>query len=106
MTILEKWQKAQTAMDRDGMEKCLHDDFKFMNYSQNAQFTKRDIINWILSGDIRRDKIRISYENSEVAVEHSYVSFKDGNRQAVLSFYTKRDGKLYTAETGATNVDQ
>tara|TARA_Y100001978_G_C23586231_1_gene381489 strand:- start:103 stop:246 length:144 start_codon:yes stop_codon:yes gene_type:complete len=46
------------------------------------------------------------YENSEVAVEHSYVSFKDGNRQAVLGFYTIRDGKLYTAETGATNVDQ
>jgi len=46
------------------------------------------------------------YENSEVAIEHFYFSFKDGNRQAVLSFYTKRDGKLYTAETGATNVDQ
>ena len=106
MTILRKWQIDQTEMDKDGMEKCLHDDFKFMNYSQNAQFTKRDIINWILSGDIRRDKIRILYENSEVAVEHSYVSFKDGNRQAELSFYTKRDGKLYTAETGATNVDQ
>ena len=106
MTILEKWQRAQTEMDKDGMENCLHDDFKFMNYSQSKEFTKRDIINWILSGDIHRDRIRILYENSEVAVEHSYVSFKDGNRQAVLGFYTIRDDKLYTAETGATNVDQ
>ena len=106
MTILEKWQKAQTEMDEAEMEKCLHDNFKFMNYSQNKEFSKRDVINWILSGDIRREKIRILYENNEVAVEHSFVSFKDGNRQAVLGFYTIRDGKLYTAETGATNVDQ
>ena len=71
MTILEKWQKAQTEMDEAEMEKCLHDNFKFMNYSQNKEFSKRDVINWILSGDIRREKIRILYENNEVAVEHS-----------------------------------
>lgn len=47
MTILEKWQRAQTEMDKDGLENCLHDDFKFMNYSQSKEFTKRDIINWI-----------------------------------------------------------
>ena len=106
MTLLEKWQKAQTEMNEEDMEKCLHDDFKFMNYSQNKEFTKRDVINWILSGDIRREKIRILYENNEVAVEHSFVSFKDGNRQAVLGFYTIRGGMLYTAETGATNVEE
>ena len=58
------------------MENCLHDDFKFMNYSQNKEFTKRDKINWILIGDIHRERIQILYENSEVAVEHSYVHSK------------------------------
>ena len=57
-----------------------------------------------MSGDIKREKIRILYENEEIAVEHSFVSFKDGNKQAVLGFYTKKDNKLFSAETGATNV--
>tara|TARA_B000000565_G_scaffold249557_1_gene221075 strand:+ start:782 stop:961 length:180 start_codon:yes stop_codon:yes gene_type:complete len=57
-----------------------------------------------LTGDVKRDKIRILYENSDIGVEHSFVSFNDGNRQAVLAFYTFKDGKILTVETGATNL--
>ena len=57
-----------------------------------------------MTGDVKRDKIRILYENSDIGVEHSFVSYNDGNRQAVLAFYTFKDGKIFTVETGATNL--
>ncbi len=104
MTTLEKWQFAQTNMDESLMDESLHEDFKFINHSQGKEFSKRDLIDWVMSGDIKREEIRILYENEEIAVEHSFVSFKDGNKQAVLGFYTKKDNKLFSAETGATNI--
>ena len=48
--------------------------------------------------------MRILYENDEIGVEHAFVSFHDGNTQAVLAFLTYKDGKIYTAETGASNL--
>ena len=86
------------------MNQCIHDDYSFINYSQGKTLSKNEIISWAMSGDVKRKKIRILYENSEVGVEHSFVSFKDGNKQAVLAFYTFKDGKVISAETGATNI--
>ena len=47
---------------------------------------------------------RILFENDVVGVEHAFVSFNDGNKQAVLAFYTFKDGKILSVETGATNI--
>ena len=73
MTTLEKWQFAQTNMDESLMNESLHENFKFINHSQGKEFSKKDLIDWIMSGDIKREKIRILYENEEIAVEHSFV---------------------------------
>ena len=104
MTTLEKWQFAQTNMDESLMDESLHEDFKFINHSQGKEFSKRDLIDWIMSGDIKREKVRTLYENEEVGVEHSFVTFSDDSKQAVLGFFTFKDGKIYTAETGATDI--
>ena len=48
---------------------------------------------------------RIIYENNEIGVGHSFVTFKDSSRQAVLVVYTIKDGKITRSETGATNLD-
>ena len=104
MSILEKWGKAIEARDEDAMNECLHDDYAFTNYSQGKVFNKDEVIAWAMSGDIKREKVRILYENEEVGVEHSFVSFEDGNKQAVLAFFTFKDGKIHTLETGATSI--
>ena len=53
----------------------------------------------------KSENSRIIYENDEIGVGHSFVSFKDGSRQAVLVVYTIKDGKITRSETGATNLD-
>ena len=57
-----------------------------------------------MSGDVKREKVRTLYENEEVGVEHSFVTFSDGSKRTVLGFFTFKDGKIYTAETGATDI--
>ena len=62
------------------------------------------VIKWAMSGDIKRDKIRVLFENDEIGVEHSFVTFNDGNTEAVMAVYKYQDGKVVSLETGATKI--
>ena len=104
MSILKKWGKAIEARDEDAMNECLHDDYKFTLHSAGKVLSKSEVIAWAMSGDINREKVRILFENDDVGVEHAFVSFEDGNKQAVLAFCTFKEGKIYTLETGASNL--
>ena len=54
--------------------------------------------------DIQKEKVRVLFENDEVGFEHAYVTFKDGNKEAVMSYYKFKDGKIVYQETGATKL--
>ena len=86
------------------MNDCLHDDYKFTLHSAGKILSKAEVISWGMSGDIKRKNVRILFENENVGVEHAFVSFEDGNKQAVLAFFTFKEGKIYTLETGASNI--
>ena len=73
-------------------------------HSSGNVLSKDDVIKWAMSGDINREKVRIIYENDEIGVEHSFVTFEDGNTQAVMGVYKYQDGKIISFETGATNI--
>ena len=51
---------------------------------------------------IKQDKSRVVYENDEVGVHHAFVTFDDGNVEAVMAVYRYKDGKIISLETGAT----
>ena len=104
MSILEKYNKAMSEKDEASMKEVLHDDFKFTMHASGNVLTKEDVIKWAMSDDINRDKVRIIYENDEIGVEHSFVTFKDSNTQAVMGVCKYQDGKIISFETGATNI--
>ena len=56
--------------------------------------------------EINQDKARIVYENDEVGVHHSIVTFNDGNVEAVMAVYRYKDGKITSLETGATPMSK
>jgi len=104
MSILEKYEKVFLEKDEAGINEVLHDDFKFTMHASGKVLSKSDVIGWAMSDDITEDKVRIMYENDEIGVRHSFVTFKDGNSQAVMAVYMFRDGKIASMETGATNM--
>ena len=82
----------------------IHDDYKFLMHASGKTLSKSDVIKWGMSGDINRDRVRIIYENDEIGVEHAFVTFKDGNTEAVMGVFKFKDGKVISFETGATKI--
>ena len=104
MSILEKYNEAIDNKDEAGMNAVLHDDYAFTMHASGNVLTKQDVIKWAMSDDINREKVRILYENDDIGVEHSFVTFSDGNKQAVMAVFKIKDGKIFSLETGATNM--
>ena len=102
MSILEKYSAAIKNKDEAVMNDLLHDDFKFTMHMSGNVLGKGDVIKWAMSGDINQDKVRVVYENDEVGVHHSFVTFDDGNVEAVMAVYKYDNGKIVSLETGAT----
>ena len=102
MSILAKYNSAMDNKDEAAMNEILHDDYTFLMHKSGNVLKKADVIKWAMSGDINQDKVRIVYENDEVGVHHSFVTFDDGNVEAVMAVYKYDNGKIISLETGAT----
>ena len=104
MSLLEKYNQDFMNKDEAGMNEVLHDDYTFTMHASGNVLNKQDVMKWAMSDDINREKVRILYENDEIGVEHSFVTFSDGNKQAVMAVFKIKDGKIFSLETGATNM--
>ena len=104
MSLLEKYNEVFMNKDEAGMNEVLHDDYKFTMHASGNVLGKQDVIKWAMSDVINREKVRITYENDEIGIEHSFATFSDGNTQAVMAVFTFKDGKILSLETGATNM--
>ena len=102
MSILKRYTDAINNKDEATMNELLHDDFKFIMHKSGNSLGKADVIKWAMSGDINQDKVRIVYENNEVGIHHAFVTFNDGNVEAVMAVYKYDNGKIISLETGAT----
>ena len=106
MSILKRYTDAITNKDEATMNELLHDDFEFTMHKSGNSLGKADVIKWAMSGDINQDKSRVVYENDEVGIHHSIVTFNDGNIEAVMAVYKYKDGKIIGLETGATPMSK
>ena len=106
MSTIEKYISAIKNKDEAAMNELLHDDFKFTMHKSGNTIGKADVIKWAMSGDINQDKARVVYENDEIGVHHSIVTFNDGNIEAVMAVYKYKDGKIISLETGATPMSK
>ena len=104
MSIINKLTRA--IADRNGnlAKEVIHDDLKFLMHASGKTLSKQDVINWLKSGDVSEKNVRILFENDEVGFKHSIVTFKDGNTEAVMSYFKFKDGKVIRQETGATKI--
>ena len=106
MSILEKYSAAIKNKDESIMNELLHDEFKFIMHKSGNTLSKADVIKWAMSGDIKQDKSRVVYENDEIGIHHAFVTFDDGNVEAVMAVYKYKDGKIISLETGATPMSK
>tara|TARA_A100001011_G_C14200021_1_gene795213 strand:- start:264 stop:584 length:321 start_codon:yes stop_codon:yes gene_type:complete len=104
MSIIEKMTKIVNEGDSTGAEQLIHDDFQFLMHSSGKSLSKKDVVGWIGMKDVKKSNVRVLFENDEVGFEHAMVTFSDGNKEAVMSYYKFKDGKVVHQETGATKI--
>ena len=106
MSIIEQITKIINEGDTTAAEQLIHDDFQFLMHSSGKTLTKKDVVAWVGMKDVKKENVRVLFENNEVGFEHALVSFKDGNKEAVMSYYKYKDGKILHQETGATKLNK
>ena len=104
MSIIEKMTKIVNEGDAAGAELLIHDDYKFLMHASGKTLTKKDVVGWVGMKDVKKSNVRVLFENDEVGFEHAMVTFNDGNKEAVMSYYKFKDGKVAYQETGATKL--
>ena len=104
MSIIEKMSKIINDGDTAEAEQLIHDDYKFLMHPSGNSLSKKDVVEWIGIKDVNKVNVRVLFEINEVWVEHAMVTFNDGNKEAVMSYYKYKDGKVIYQETGATKL--
>ena len=104
MSIIEKMTKIVNEGDTAGAEELIHDDYQFLMHSDGKSLTKKDVVGWVGMKDVKKSNVRVLFENEEVGFEHAMVTFNDGNKEAVMTYYKFKDGKVAYQETGATKL--
>ena len=105
MSLIQKLWDAEENKDLEKYYEVLSEDYVWVKHSTGEEIGRDVLGEWFMSNDApKSEKNRIIYENDEIGVAHSFVTFKDGSKQAVLIVYTIRDGKIIRSETGATNI--
>ena len=105
MSVIKKLWEAEENKDLEQFNDVMSENFVWIKHSTGEEIGRDVLATWFMSDDApKSENNRIIYENDEIGVAHSFVTFKDGSRQAVMVVYTIRDGRIIRSETGATNM--
>jgi len=109
MGLFEQYKKALHDSDVDAYLALLHDEFTVTFHKSGKSFSKEEWASMV-TGMIENEKFiqessRCVYENDDILVEHSFMSYPDDSREAVMLVAMKKDGKISHMETGATTLE-
>ena len=106
--LYEKMVKTNENRDVDAFLDMIDEEFVMVSHQNKTERTKQEfaeMVRAMMSSDsLEVTDQRCLYENDDVLVEHSCMSFPDGSKEAVLAVWTKRNDKFVRVETGATPI--
>ena len=107
--LYSKMTAAMEARDAEAWNHLLHPEFEFVRHKSGTSMNKADTVammrQFMASEAVQEHSRRCIYENDEILVVHSVMSFADNTSESVIAVYTKKDGLIVRSETGATQVD-
>ena len=108
MGVYELLMKAMEERDATHYTEALHEDYEFVRHQTGTTIGKSQMSDMMASMMANEDVVisepRCIYENDDILVEHSVMDFPDGTTEAVMAVHTKKDGKIFRTETGATLI--
>ena len=109
MSMYEKLNQTMQDRDVDAYLNLLHDEFTVVFHKSGNSFTKNEwseLVREMMANEkFIQESSRCVYENEDILVEHSFMSYPDNTREAVMLVAMLSDGKVIKMETGATSLD-
>ena len=109
MSVFDKMKGSMENKDAEAMIALLHDDFVFVRHQSGSEMSRDEMAEMVRgmssAGDWSVSNHRCLYENDDIMVEHSVMTFPDGSKEAVLVANMLKDGKIVRMETGASKLD-
>lgn len=109
MALYNAYKQAMADNDVTGYLSLLHDDFTVVFHKSGKSFSKEDwasmVTGMMANEKFIQESTRCVYENDDIMVEHSFMSYPDDTREAVMMIALKQEGKIIRVETGATTLD-
>ena len=105
MSVFEKLNKAIDQNNAGAYIDLLDDDFVFVRHQTGTQINKKEMAQMLeemLAKGAQLGKRRLIYENDDIAVMHSFNTYPDNTKEAVIVVHMLKDGKITRMETGAT----
>jgi len=106
MSVFEKMKASMDNEDTTAFLALLHGDFEFVRHQSGTSMSKAEMATMMAEMENAPgwavENQRCIYENDDILVEHSVMSFPDGTREAILAAHTLRDGLIIRMETGAS----
>jgi len=109
LALFETLKTAMETKDFDAIAAHYHPDYQFVRHQAKITLTLDDwrkVAEPMMSHENWQvHSSRCLYENDEILVAHSVISFPDGSTEAVMGVHTLKDGKIIRTETGATPIE-
>ena len=109
MSLHDKLNQSMSDRNVGNYLGLLHEDFVATFHKSGDTFSKSEwapmVTGMMENEKFIRESSRCVYENDDVLVMHSLMSYPDDSREAVMMVAMLRDGKIISIETGATPLD-
>lgn len=108
MNIYPEMEAAMRANDASRYAALLHEDFAYVRH-KSKDTLNRDEMEGLLSkvwagGNRTIEEMRCLYENDDILVIHTVLSFRNGSREGAMIVNIKQDGKIIRSESGVSNL--
>ncbi|SMX40487.1 nuclear transport factor 2 family protein [Maliponia aquimaris] len=108
MPIYPEMEAAMRTDDADRYARLLADDFEYVRH-KSRDTIGRDAMRALLyrvwrPGNRTIDSMRCLYENDDILVVHTTLSFASGSREAAMIVHHKREGQIVRIESGVSDL--
>jgi hypothetical protein len=108
MEIYSEMAAAMRADDVARYVALLHEDFRYVRHKSNDTLNRDQMAALLLKvwggGNRTIEDMRCIYENDDILVIHTRLSFRSGSREAAMIVNLKRDGKVISTESGVSDL--
>jgi hypothetical protein len=108
MDIYPEMEAAMRADDVGRYVALLHEDFEYVRHKSNDTLNRdqmAELLGKVWAGGNRTiEDMRCIYENGDILVVHTTLSFRSGSREGAMIVHMKREGKVVRVESGVSDL--